>query len=99
MSDNQNERLWDEKTKAHVGSEYYDLAGFKAGRSSLKPIEIEELGDVSGKSLLHLQCHFGMDSMSWARRGASVTGADLSGESVKVANDLAKVGSLIGGKV
>ena len=49
------------------------MNGFKAGHSTLKPVERDELGDVSGKTLLHLQCHFGLDTLSWAREGAFVT--------------------------
>jgi 2-polyprenyl-3-methyl-5-hydroxy-6-metoxy-1,4-benzoquinol methylase len=80
-----NRRHWDELVPAHVRSAFYDVASFKAGRSTLTPIEREELGDVSGKSLLHLQCHFGMDTLSWAREGALVTGVDFSPEAVRVA--------------
>lgn len=64
-----NRRHWDEVVPVHVASEFYDVASFKAGRSTLKPVEVEELGDVRGKTLLHLQCHFGMDTLSWAREG------------------------------
>lgn len=53
-----NRRHWDEITPVHATSEFYDVASFKAGKSKLKPVELEELGDVRGKSLLHLQCHF-----------------------------------------
>ena len=62
-----NRALWDERVPLHRDSAFYDLAGFKAGRCSLKSIELAELGPVTGKSLLHLQCHFGMDTLSWAR--------------------------------
>ena len=84
-----NRSLWDGWTRLHAPSKFYDIEGFKAGRSSLKPLEIEEVGDVAGKSLLHLQCHFGQDTLSWARRGARVTGADFSGEAVRLARSLA----------
>ena len=83
-----NRRNWNERTPIHVASSGYDVAGFKAGRITLKSIEMEELGSVAGKSLLHLQCHFGMDSMSWARLGASATGIDLSDASIELARDL-----------
>jgi SAM-dependent methyltransferase len=83
---NENRDLWNEITLIHVASDFYDVEGFKQGRSSmLNPIEIEEMGDVSGKSLLHLQCHFGMDTLDWARRGARVTGVDFSDESIEFA--------------
>src|SRR6516225_4482236 len=84
-----NRRRWNEVTPIHAASEFYDLAGFRAGMSSLRPIELEELGDVRGKSLLHLQCHFGLDTLSWARLGACVTGVDFSEEAIILARSLA----------
>ena len=69
-----NRSLWDGWTRLHAPSEFYDIEGFKAGNSSLKPLEIEEVGDVAGKSLLHLQCHFGQDTLSWARRAGDGRG-------------------------
>jgi SAM-dependent methyltransferase len=85
-----NEELWDNWTDLHLRSAFYDVAGFRAGRSSLQSIEREELGDVAGKSLLHLQCHFGLDTLSWARLGAAVTGVDFSGRAITAAGALAK---------
>ena len=85
-----NRILWNAWTKIHEDSEFYNLTGFKAGQSSLKSIEVEELGDVGGKSLLHLQCHFGMDTLSWARLGAQVTGVDISDEAITLARSLAE---------
>lgn len=84
-----NRALWDELTPIHLASEFYDVASLRAGRSSLRHIELAELGDVSGKTLLHLQCHFGMDSLSWARLGAEVTDTDFSLRSIEVARTLA----------
>ncbi len=84
-----NRRRWNEVTPIHAASQFYDLAGFRVGESSLRPIEVEELGDVRGKSLLHLQCHFGMDTLSWARLGAKATGMDLADESISLARALA----------
>ena len=69
--------------------EFYDLEGFKAGGVRLRPYEIELVGDVTGRSLLHLQCHFGIDTLSWARLGARVTGADFSPAAVELARSLA----------
>ena len=66
----------------------YNVEGFKAGRITLNDIEIDEIGPVAGKSLLHLQCHFGMDTMSWTRLGAEATGVDLSDASIDLANEL-----------
>ena len=84
-----NRALWDEWTGVHEASTFYDLAAFRAGRDTLRPLEVAELGDVAGKTLLHLMCHFGQDTLSWARRGARVTGADLSGKAIELARSLA----------
>ena len=85
-----NRRSWDTRTPTHFGSRFYDVDGFRAGASSLQSIEIEEVGDVDGKSLLHLQCHFGLDTMSWARLGARATGVDFSEEAVSLARSLSE---------
>ena len=85
-----NKRLWDARTPIHVRSDFYDVAGFRAGATSLRPLEIEEVGDVTGKRLLHLQCHFGLDTLSWARLGANVTGLDFSTTAVAAARRLAE---------
>jgi SAM-dependent methyltransferase len=85
-----NVKLWNGLVSINKGSKMYDLDGFKEGKSSLNKIELEELGDVQGKSLLHLQCHFGMDTLSWARLGAQVTGIDFSEEAIRLANSLSK---------
>ena len=84
-----NEALWNAWTAVHAAGDFYDLAGFKAGGIRLRPYEIEMVGDVAGKSLLHLQCHFGIDTLSWARLGARVTGADLSPAAIELARSLA----------
>jgi len=84
-----NRQVWDERAALHFRSEFYDVDGFRKGNLSLRPLEIEELGDVRGKSLLHLQCHFGLDTLSWARLGAQVTGADFSEQAVALARGLA----------
>jgi SAM-dependent methyltransferase len=83
-----NLALWNEWTEIHAKSEFYDLEGFKAGNTSLNAFEIEELGEVAGKSLLHLQCHFGLDTMSWARLGAKATGVDFSDQAIELANSI-----------
>ncbi len=85
-----NRALWDELTSIHAASSFYDLEGFKAGRSTIGPLERAEVGDVEGKRLLHLQCHFGMDTLSWARLGAHVVGADFSGEAIGLARSLSE---------
>jgi ubiquinone/menaquinone biosynthesis C-methylase UbiE len=83
-----NQAMWDEYAQVHAGTQMYDLAGFKAGRNKLHALERAEVGPVEGKRLLHLQCHFGMDTLSWARLGAEVTGVDFSPEGIRLAREL-----------
>jgi len=84
----ENKRSWNKRTAVHKDSAFYDLDAFKKGKSSLNKIELEEMGDVKGKTLLHLQCHFGMDTMSWARAGADCVGVDLSDEAIGLAKQI-----------
>jgi SAM-dependent methyltransferase len=81
---------WNDRVPIHVASDFYDVAGFKAGSDPLRDFEIEEVGDVAGKSLAHLQCHFGLDTLAWARRGAQVSGLDLSDKAIETATALAQ---------
>lgn len=83
-----NKDTWDKRTAVHVTSEFYNVEGFLQGDSSLNETELSLLGDIKGKSILHLQCHFGMDSLSMARMGAKVTGMDLSGSAIAKAQEL-----------
>ena len=64
------------------------MEAFKSGQITLKDIERREVGDVSGKTLLHLQCHFGQDTMSWSRLGAIATGVDFSEAAIELARSL-----------
>lgn len=89
-----NKATWNDKVKVHAKSDMYDLEAFKSGKSSLMPYELNALGDVKGKSLLHLQCHFGQDTLSWCRKGAKCVGVDLSDEGIKLAQGLNEVLSL-----
>jgi SAM-dependent methyltransferase len=84
-----NRQLWNARTDVHLESEFYDLKSFLQGRSSLNEIELKLLGDLKGKTVLHLQCHFGQDSISLARLGAEVTGIDLSDAAIAKARELA----------
>jgi len=84
-----NQAYWDERAPLHTTSDFYDLPRFKAGATSLRPFEIAEMGDVSGRRLVHLQCHFGQDTLSWARLGARVTGLDFAPSAVAAARALA----------
>jgi len=83
-----NKQAWDARTLIHIGSEFYDVASFLSGRNSLNPIELKLLGDVSGQTLLHLQCHFGQDTLSLSRMGAKCTGVDISPEAIHQAQEL-----------
>jgi SAM-dependent methyltransferase len=80
---------WDRWAEVHVESEFYDVNGFLAGATSLREIELAELTGVAGKRLLHLQCHFGLDTLSWAREGAICTGVDISPVAIRKAHELA----------
>jgi SAM-dependent methyltransferase len=84
-----NNALWDEWTRIHETSAFYDLEGFKRGGVRLRPYELDEIGPVDGLELLHLQCHFGIDTLSWARLGARVTGVDFSLAGVELARSVA----------
>lgn len=83
-----NRDFWNKVVPLHTSSAYYNIEDFKSGGSSLHTIEREELGNVEGKTLLHLQCHFGMDTLSWARLGARVTGVDFSEQAIALAQSL-----------
>ncbi|QNE76460.1 methyltransferase domain-containing protein [Streptomyces finlayi] len=86
-----NRARWDERVAIHEASDYYDLDAFLAGKDALRDFELAEVGDVTGKSLLHLQCHLGLDTLSWARHGASpVVGLDFSEPAVETARRLAR---------
>ena len=84
-----NRDSWDKRTKLHVHSDFYRHKEFLAGQSSLKEIELNLLGDLTGKKVLHLQCHFGQDSISLARMGAIVTAVDLSPVAIEIAKKTA----------
>ena len=86
-----NRKLWDAWTAIHTAGEFYDVARFRTDASDnrIQPWERAEVGDVSGRTLLHVQCHFGLDTLSWARLGARVTGLDFSEPAVAFARELA----------
>ncbi|MEZ4910012.1 MAG: class I SAM-dependent methyltransferase [Saprospiraceae bacterium] len=85
---NVNKQLWDDKVDYHVTSEFYSNEAFINGQTSLQSIELELLGDITGKRILHLQCHFGQDSLSLARMGAKVVGIDFSEKAISKAKEL-----------
>ncbi|WP_135363535.1 class I SAM-dependent methyltransferase [Halosimplex halophilum] len=84
-----NRRYWDHSTPRKMAHGSYPLAAFRAGESTLFDHEREDVGAVSGRSLLHLQCNNGLETLSWAREGAEPVGIDISGESLRVARELA----------
>ncbi|MFI1394157.1 class I SAM-dependent methyltransferase [Streptomyces sp. NPDC020681] len=86
-----NRSRWDERVPIHVAGDYYELDAFCAGKDVLRDFEVAEVGDVTGRTLLHLQCHIGLDTLSWARRGAAhVVGLDFSEPAVETARGLAQ---------
>ena len=85
-----NLKSWNEKTDIHIKSEFYDMKGFLDGKLSLNDIEMKLLGDIKGKSILHLQCHFGQDTISLSRLGAETTGVDFSEKAIENALNIAK---------
>jgi 2-polyprenyl-3-methyl-5-hydroxy-6-metoxy-1,4-benzoquinol methylase len=84
-----NGARWDECAPLHAASAMYDLEGFRAGADHIRPFEHDELGGVAGLELLHLQCHLGTDTLSWARHGARVSGLDFSRNAIDIARALA----------
>lgn len=86
-----NRQSWNNRTDVHFNGAFYDVEGFINGKSSLNSIELSLLGDIKGKSILHLQCHFGQDTISLQRMGAKVTGIDLSDKAIEKAKELALI--------
>jgi len=85
-----NRQSWNNRVDAHINSEFYDMKSFLTGKSSLNSIELELLGDIKGKRILHLQCHFGQDTISLSRKGAKTTGIDLSDKAIQRAKEIAE---------
>jgi ubiquinone/menaquinone biosynthesis C-methylase UbiE len=85
-----NRASWNSRTEAHLKSEFYDMEGFLKGKCSLNDIELNLLDDIKGKTILHLQCHFGQDTISLSRRGAELTGVDFSDKAIDSAKQIAK---------
>jgi SAM-dependent methyltransferase len=84
-----NALVWDELTQIHFEpNKHYRLKEVISGGSSLSQLEVNEIGTVRGATLLHLHCHFGLDTLSWARLGAKCTGVDISQISIETARRL-----------
>lgn len=84
-----NRANWDERVPIHFASAFYDVPAFLAGRTTLSARERAAFGCLRGRRLIHLQCHFGLDTLSWAREGADVTGVDFSPAAIAAARELA----------
>ena len=84
-----NRANWDERVAVHLKTPSYDLQPLRSGCGELHVIEEEELGSVDGLRVLHLQCHFGVDTLTLAQRGAQVIGIDFSGPAIEMARSLA----------
>lgn len=84
-SEVRNESFWNELARLHFDSTYYDVVSFRQTRCSLRDLELSELGPIRGRSILHLQCHFGMDTLSLAHLGANACGVDFSSEGIRLA--------------
>jgi len=87
-----NRDFWDEVTPLHLKS--YNPERFLEGAPWLPKQMLTEVGDVNGLSMLHLQCHFGLDTLAWSRLGAQVTGIDFSPQAIDAAQNLAKKADL-----
>lgn len=88
-----NRTAWEKKVEFDVLSEYYDVNGFLEGKNILDNLESKGLGAVKNKRILHLQCYFGLETLTLARMGASVTGLDFCHNAISMANNLkAKTG-------
>ena len=83
-----NRACWDERVPIHVAGDFFDVERFVRGGSTLQGFELDEIGDVRGCTLVHAQCHFGLDTLSWARRGARVTGLDFSAPAIAAAREI-----------
>ena len=87
QAETSNRVLWDEMARVHIAA-YAEVDLLRRGEEILDPVELRELGDVRGKTMLRLQCHTGTDTLAWARRGAVVTGVDFSGQAIACAERL-----------
>ena len=74
-----NKEAWNARTKIHLHSSFYDLDKFKKEVKSVPDLDLSLLGDIRGKSILHLQCHFGMDTLSLSKTGSQCRGSGFLG--------------------
>lgn len=85
-----NKLTWNNKVDVHIASEFYNVSEFLKGKNSIPEIDLALLGEIKGKNILHLQCHFGQDTLSLARLGAKCTGIDLSEKAIDKAREFNK---------
>jgi SAM-dependent methyltransferase len=85
----QNRTNWDDRVAVHLASAFYDVDGWLERAPGPRPEELAALGDLEGRSVVQLQCHFGMDTLQFARVGASVAGVDFSAPAIAAADELA----------
>lgn len=85
-----NRLNWDERVAIHMASRFYDVDDWVEARPGPRSREIDALGDPAGLDLVHLQCHFGLDTLAWANAGAQVTGIDFAPEAIRAARQLAE---------
>ena len=83
-----NRQSWNNITDTHLKSAFYEHENFLKGKTSLNEFEFDLPGDLAGKTILHLQCHFGQDTISLSRSGATVTGVDLSDKAIEIAKQI-----------
>ena len=86
-----NRDAWNKKTVIHLGSPFYDNEAFLDGKNTLKDIDLDLLGNINGKTVLHLQCHFGQDTISLSKSGARAMGVDISDTAIEKACEYAKL--------
>src|SRR5215467_11974926 len=84
----ENRLTWNEATVAHNSHKGDQAAFFRQGGTTLHLEELELLGDLEGRSVVHLQCNSGQDTLSLARLGAHVTGVDISDTAINFARQL-----------
>jgi SAM-dependent methyltransferase len=86
-----NRAQWDERADIHAtdATGFYAIDRFMAGEDILTPIDAGEIVDIAGLRVLHLQCHFGLDTLCLVRRGAIATGIDFSPRAIRHARNLA----------
>ncbi len=86
-----NKNSWNNRLQSHLDSDFYFLEDFINGKNSLNKIELDLLDDITDKRILHLQCHFGQDTISLSRMGANCVGVDISDKSIDKGIELAKI--------